>query len=103
MTTEQALAWAEARAVDRWRMVRETSHPSETDMGTAYAQADADAMSTLADVARMVPAVDHEAEREAAFRAGYRAAEHDINAHTPVPVDVNAEVAALARWRETRQ
>jgi len=99
MTTEQALAWAEARAVDRWRMVRETSHPSETDMGTAYAQADADAMSTLADVARMVPAVDHEAEIEAAFRAGYRSAEWKAG----VPVDVNAEVAALARWRETRQ
>jgi len=77
MTITDALAWADARQVDRWRLVRETSHPSETDIGTAYAQMDADAMGALADFCRMVPAVDREAERAAVFRAGYEAGAGD--------------------------
>jgi hypothetical protein len=92
MTISEAVAWSDARIVDRWRLLPKPD-PSELltyDAGVAYAQMDADAMSTLADFARMVP--DHEAEREAAFRAGW-IGRSDVEAS-------NTRPTVDAAWRE---
>ena len=54
MTIQEALAWEDARMVDRWRMVRER-HPQdmippdhEHDAGHVYNRMDEEAMATLA-------------------------------------------------------
>lgn len=54
MTIQEALAWEDARTVDRWRMVRER-HPQdmippdhEHDAGYVYSRMNEEAMATLA-------------------------------------------------------
>ena len=66
MTIEQALEWAGARAVDRWRMVRAERERRETlagepvnlDPGTLHAQMEAEALAVLAAECERVVAID---------------------------------------------
>ena len=66
MTVEQALDWANARQVDRWRMVRAERERRETlagepvnlDPGTLHAQMEAEALAVLWAECERVVAID---------------------------------------------
>jgi len=94
MTTDQALAWADARMVARWATVREANSDPASATLVTYDLLQDEAMTTLAEAVRAIPA----REREAAL-FGYHWQRDGMGYGGADETEV---IAALARWREPR-